>query len=274
MPRERGDYWDNYDEVIVNGKVRFKCKLGCGGIWAKNETRLKEHSENCSKQPRASNNNQTTLDNYVKVVPRQSQNVYNILLTRAFISSELVLKELANYIGKTGPFSSTHLWGKLKEDPIEWWNLVSNRAPNLSEVALKVFSIPASSASSERNWSTFGFIYSKNRNRLDDKRVKKLVYLYWNLRILRQLNQPIDYNYDDLESIKETAGTNIKETTNTTETINVEEDINIEKTNDETYNDLNLFYDLELDEANKSLDNLWEDSENSNKDMDYLVSDI
>ncbi|CAG8621226.1 27424_t:CDS:2, partial [Dentiscutata erythropus] len=422
MPQEKGDYWDNYEEVIVDGKVRFKCMLGCGDSWAKNETRLKEHSENCSKQQRASNNNQTTLDNYVKVVPRQSQKVYEILLTRAFISSgipfnvienpdflaflqktnpsytvpsryrifnilatlrhlqqekygheighsllktkialrstlteesivitkkiqtviwqesfwlnlkhlrdflklfanfihmiegnylllstayvefiklqnivknnqqipkeissqavkfgnnrcdkffynpaimvaykldphyqaelldplewdeliekeiirlagnkssELVLKELANYIGKIGPFSSTHLWDKLKEDPIELWNLVSNHAPNLSEVALKVFSIPASSA----------------------------------LNI------------------------NIKETTNTTEIINVEE----EETIDETYDDINLFYDSELDEANKlwedlensnedteldeannSLNKLWEDSENSNKDMDYL----
>ncbi|CAG8824099.1 7165_t:CDS:1, partial [Gigaspora rosea] len=45
-------------------------------------------------------------------------------------------------------------------------------------------------------------------------------YLYWNLRILRQLNQLIDYNYDDLDSIKETASTNTKESTNTTGTIN------------------------------------------------------
>ncbi|CAG8514457.1 20548_t:CDS:1, partial [Dentiscutata erythropus] len=32
--------------------------------------------------------------------------------------------------------------------------------------------------------------------------------------------------------------------------------------------------DTELDEANNSLNKLWEDSENSNKDIDYLVSDI
>ena len=61
---------------------------------------------------------------------------------------------------------------------------MSERYLILSDVAIRVLSIPAISAASERNWSTFGFIHLKLRNRLHKKRVEKIVYLHWNLRIL------------------------------------------------------------------------------------------
>ncbi|CAG8741132.1 6110_t:CDS:2, partial [Dentiscutata erythropus] len=303
---KKSDYWDNYEEVNVDGKVRFKCILGCEDSWVKNETRLKEHSENCSKQTRASNYNQTTLDNNNKVVSKQSQKVYEILLTCAFISLGIPFNVIENpdflaFLQKTNPsytvpshyrisnilatlyhlqqekyrheiglrLNLKHLYDFLKpfanfiymiesnhlllstayvkfnklqnfvknnqqipkeisSQAVKFGNnrcdkeiiqlagnkpselvlkelanyigkIVSNCASNLSEVALKVFSIPASSASSERNWFTFGFTLSKNHNRLNVKRVEKLVYLYWNLRILQQLNQLINYNYNGLD---------------------------------------------------------------------------
>ena len=40
---------------------------------------------------------------------------------------------------------------------------------------------------SERNWSTYKFIHSKLRNRLVNDCAEKLVYIYWNIRILREL---------------------------------------------------------------------------------------
>ena len=61
----------------------------------------------------------------------------------------------------------------------------------LSNVAIRVLSTPATSAASERNWSTFGFIHSKLRNRLHEKRVERIVYLFWNLRILRAIDKQI-----------------------------------------------------------------------------------
>ena len=68
---------------------------------------------------------------------------------------------------------------------------MKGRYPILSDIAIRILSIPATSAASERNWSTFGFIHSKLRNRLHEKRVEKIVYLFWNLRILRALDKPI-----------------------------------------------------------------------------------
>ncbi|KAG6968077.1 hypothetical protein JG687_00003939 [Phytophthora cactorum] len=43
-----------------------------------------------------------------------------------------------------------------------------------------IYMIPTSSASSERSWSIHDFIYTKRRNRLDARRVEKLVFIYCN----------------------------------------------------------------------------------------------
>lgn len=114
-----------------------------------------------------------------------------------------VLKEYAEYLGKRGNFSRLHLWeSNLVKNSINWWCLVKGRYPILSEVALKVLSIPATSAASERNWSTFGFIHTKVRNRLNDKRVEKLVYMNWNLKIIRDLNLIDELNKIKLEELE------------------------------------------------------------------------
>ncbi|OWY98826.1 hypothetical protein PHMEG_00030303 [Phytophthora megakarya] len=44
-----------------------------------------------------------------------------------------------------------------------------------------IYTIPTSSAASERSWSIHGFIHSKLRNRLKSKRVEKLFYIYCNV---------------------------------------------------------------------------------------------
>ena len=67
---------------------------------------------------------------------------------------------------------------------------MKGRYPVLSDVAIRILLIPPTSAASERNWSTFGFIHSKLRNRLCEERVEKIVYIFWNLRILRAIEKP------------------------------------------------------------------------------------
>ena len=69
--------------------------------------------------------------------------------------------------------------------------MLKSRYPLLSSVAIKVLSIPATSAASKRNWSTYNFIHSKLRNRMTIDRAEKLVYIYWNIRILRKLEVPL-----------------------------------------------------------------------------------
>ncbi len=69
--------------------------------------------------------------------------------------------------------------------------MLKSRYPLLSSVAIKVLLISATSAASERNWSIYNFIHSKLRNRMTIDRAEKLVYIYWNIRILRKLEVPL-----------------------------------------------------------------------------------
>ncbi|CAB4422917.1 unnamed protein product [Rhizophagus irregularis] len=106
-------------------------------------------------------------------------------------NQNLVLEEYSKFIGKCGGFSKSYLWGDIKNKPINWWHLLEKRYPLLSSIALTLLSIPVTSAASERNWPAYKFIHSKLRNRLINDHAEKLVYIYWNLQILRKLNVPL-----------------------------------------------------------------------------------
>ena len=106
-------------------------------------------------------------------------------------NKDIVLIELAEYVRKTGGFAHSHLWGDVIQKPINWWNLMKGKYPILSDVAIWILSISATSAASERNWSIFGFIHSKLRNRLHEKQVEKIVYIFWNLRILCAIDKQV-----------------------------------------------------------------------------------
>ena len=60
-----------------------------------------------------------------------------------------------------------------------------------------VLSILTSSAAAERNWSNFGFIHSKLRAHLNNDRLKKLVALYQNLRVRKEISEDIWLENDE-----------------------------------------------------------------------------
>ena len=68
-----------------------------------------------------------------------------------------------------------------------WFQLHGAQWPNLQPIALRVFSIGTSSCPSERNFSTFSHIWSKNANSLTHDNAHKLVYCYFNIRALQKL---------------------------------------------------------------------------------------
>jgi hypothetical protein len=63
---------------------------------------------------------------------------------------------------------------------LQFWRLYGHEYPTLKRVALRVFSMTASSAASERNFSTMAFIHSKLRNALSPETVQMLVYVKTN----------------------------------------------------------------------------------------------
>ena len=81
---------------------------------------------------------------------------------------------------------------------LQFWQSDASYWPNLQKIALKVFSMPRSSAASERNFSTFGFIHSKLRNRLSEEKLEKLVYIKFNSESNGCENECDDDNTENL----------------------------------------------------------------------------
>ncbi|XP_023212487.1 zinc finger BED domain-containing protein 4-like [Centruroides sculpturatus] len=82
----------------------------------------------------------------------------------------------------------TYLHLPLKQrhsDPFLWWRSSKELFPNLSELAMKYLSAPASSIESERIFSTGGNIYEPARNRLCPENGEILMFLHYNLRVLQ-----------------------------------------------------------------------------------------
>ncbi|RZR97863.1 hypothetical protein BHM03_00027107 [Ensete ventricosum] len=71
-------------------------------------------------------------------------------------------------------------------DPVEWWIQFGGDAPHLRKVAIRILSQTTTSSGCERNWSTFALIHTKVRNRLSYRRLEKLVYVHYNMRLRLQ----------------------------------------------------------------------------------------
>ncbi|GBC05804.1 hypothetical protein RclHR1_06430005 [Rhizophagus clarus] len=88
--------------------------------------------------------------------------------------------ELVVFRQKNSPYDNETIWlSSSVLSPSIWWQ--SWPKSELQQLAIKILSIPTSSAAAERNFSTFGFIHNKICNRLQNDRVKKLVFIYGNL---------------------------------------------------------------------------------------------
>lgn len=68
-------------------------------------------------------------------------------------------------------------------DPLQWWRLHEADFPRLSQMAKKYLSIPATSAPSERIFSTGGNIVTCTRACLKPESVDQLVFLARNPRV-------------------------------------------------------------------------------------------
>ena len=68
-------------------------------------------------------------------------------------------------------------------DPLLWWKANKKRFPRLQALACKYLAEPATSASSERSFSSAGTVCSKLRNQLTGEHVEALNMLYRNKAI-------------------------------------------------------------------------------------------
>jgi hAT family C-terminal dimerisation region len=83
----------------------------------------------------------------------------------------------------------------------QFWGSYLQDWPLLAYLALKVFSVASSSAASERNFSTMGFVHSKLRNCLGRDTVEKVVYVKTN-----NLQFTVNANLDAYDSARDNEG--------------------------------------------------------------------
>ncbi|CAL5419353.1 unnamed protein product [Camellia sinensis] len=90
-----------------------------------------------------------------------------------------------------------------QSNPAEWWIIHGSCAPELQKIAVKVLSQTTTSSHCERNWSTFSLIHTKTRNRLKYKKIQRLVFITYNMRlklrhVKRSSQEEIDRSFNPI----------------------------------------------------------------------------
>ncbi|XP_042487754.1 uncharacterized protein LOC122067992 [Macadamia integrifolia] len=99
-----------------------------------------------------------------------------------------IIRESQLYRKCEGSFSRSlafkqRIVGEGALDPISWWQTHGSSAPTLQQYAIRILGLCCSASGCERNWSTFDFIHTKKRNRLEHQRLNDLVYIQYNRRL-------------------------------------------------------------------------------------------
>ncbi|CAG8499820.1 12692_t:CDS:2 [Cetraspora pellucida] len=90
------------------------------------------------------------------------------------------IDEWLNYSNQEGPFSALSVKNpSFTRLPLRYWHIMHYVAPNLSEFACRLLSIPPNSATSEQVWSLLGNIHTERRNRLSPPRAAKMAQISW-----------------------------------------------------------------------------------------------
>lgn len=104
--------------------------------------------------------------------------------TKMGLNEMAVLCDIADYRAKNSLWSNPYIWEATKAvDALTWWKGLCE-TKILSQVAIKILSLPPTSASCERNWKNFSLVKTKKRNRLSIETTEKLVYIMQNIKLI------------------------------------------------------------------------------------------
>jgi hypothetical protein len=93
-----------------------------------------------------------------------------------------IRRQLSHYILSNGAFGTNHaIRDRRNLSSLECWNMHGDTAPQLQRLATRVLSQVVNTSSAERCWSTYSFIHSIKRNRVNVSRAESLVYVHYNL---------------------------------------------------------------------------------------------
>jgi hypothetical protein len=124
------------------------------------------------------------------------------------VNDELVSFQEYFAIKRVERADDLNYWNNFK-DPRKYWTINGPKNyPYLFKLAIRVFNFPASTASSERTFSTLNFIHSKLRNRLQNDKVNKLIYIKENAKVMKTYqskykDDDVIFSYGDSDSDSE-----------------------------------------------------------------------
>jgi hypothetical protein len=102
--------------------------------------------------------------------------------------AEELMMEFADFRCQMDDYAPTRWCWKMQDKPIRFWQWIQQDSTKmLPKLAVRIFGSPANSVTSERAFSTQNFLHDKVRNALQSERVNKLIFIYMNQRVLRQI---------------------------------------------------------------------------------------
>ncbi|KAF1859620.1 hypothetical protein Lal_00010204 [Lupinus albus] len=135
------------------------------------------------------------------IKPEVQQGWLDVLQAKVTTSKTDFFKQSCIYHDKVGSFGNSMAIETVKHlRPDQWWSQFGFSAPMVSQLAIKILSQTASSSGCERNWSVFERIHTRNRNKLEHKRLNDLVYVHYNLGLKDRTLDPVDY--ESMENIE------------------------------------------------------------------------
>lgn len=114
----------------------------------------------------------------------EAQNFILLLANKFNLDEPTIIQEISEYSEGKGVFASEFSKKSAQSlKPSDYWK--NFKKTSLSRVAIAILECPASSASTERSFSTKGWIHSSKRNRLTTNRAIKLAYVCHNIKLLK-----------------------------------------------------------------------------------------
>ncbi|CAG8464150.1 15941_t:CDS:1, partial [Dentiscutata heterogama] len=94
MPRQRGEFWDEFTKIIKDEQERYECKK-CNKSWVKNESQMLQHYNLCflNKKEESSTSASNTQ---VNKITQDEQEELASLLARGIYSSGVSFNILEN----------------------------------------------------------------------------------------------------------------------------------------------------------------------------------
>jgi hypothetical protein len=93
-----------------------------------------------------------------------------------------IRRQLSQYILSNGVFGTNlAIRDRGNLNSLEWWNMHGGATPQLQRLATRVLSQVANTSFAKRCRSTYSFIHSVKRNRLNVNRAESLVYVHYKL---------------------------------------------------------------------------------------------